>query len=252
VLLLSLVLYLVFFPKLRYNIEAEKQSIDSPWHYRAKISYLLGIIRVIIKDGTQPVIKIFGIKLKTKAKNDEEAEETPSAASPTPAPKTKMKAEGKKKAEKEQKPPKDNPLDTFKEYYRLYQKHLGKGSIRAILSHTITLLKDILLKILPKDIRVRGVVGLDEPDQTGMLFAAISPLAIKFDIRLAGNFEEKTLELEGQARGGFRLISFVWPIVAFLKKEEIVKLRFLIKTINKRNRKRKLKQERMLQNGYRI
>ena len=250
ILITFILLSIVFFPKIRYNIKAAKNSLEEPLFYDVSVTYLMGIIRITLINDAEPLIKIFGIKLKTKTKDviDEEIDNDTEQA----VEKTKKKRKSNKGSNADAKATKESPLDTLRDYNELYKHYLGSGGIKAVLACVFELIKEILLKILPKTLHVRGVIGLDEPDKTGMLFALIATLQVKFDMQIAGDFEKETLNIKGHARGGFRLISFVWPVVRFLRKDTIRKLRSFITAVNKMNKKKKLKRERMLKNGYRV
>ncbi len=100
-------------------------------------------------------------------------------------------------------------------------KRKGKRSIRPLLAmlrsrgflrRVLRLLTDVLRRTKVRDLKLDVRVGLDDPADTGLLFAAIGPMAgylmafTPMDVEVQPDFEQETL------RGFFRSDVRIFPI----------------------------------------
>ncbi|MCL2421131.1 MAG: hypothetical protein FWD03_04670 [Defluviitaleaceae bacterium] len=92
--------------------------------------------------------------------------------------------------------------------------------IKSILSLGILLMKKLFKKIFPRRFIVRGVVGLSDPCATGQFIgfyeAVAHAIGLRHSIDLAGDFNQKVLNLDVNVRGRFAIASLLWPIIWFI------------------------------------
>jgi len=233
--LLIIIILLAFFAKFRYDIKVDKAGTDEPWKYAARASWYLGMVKATIESGKEPEIKLFGVKLnvgKDKEPEPDEPDETPEKPAPPPHDDESAKkfekarattATKRKRRETKVKAEKGKSIKALLD-------EIGKENLKAVFKLALGLLKDILLTLKPKHLRIRGKIGLEEPDQTGMAMAGASVIqAVGIDIYLQGDFEEKALELDITAHGNFRLWRFIRLGLKFWLQAEVQRIYKLYK-----------------------
>ncbi|MCL2398093.1 MAG: hypothetical protein FWC93_08525 [Defluviitaleaceae bacterium] len=92
-----------------------------------------------------------------------------------------------------------------------------------IITLTLQALKKFFRALKPKRFQIHGVIGTDDPATTayvmGAYEAAMGILQLHQHIKLYGNYHEKALELDIQAKGRARLGRLLWPFLwLYLKK----------------------------------
>ncbi len=108
-----------------------------------------------------------------------------------------------------------------------FAKRLGRRVLRADLrARSARFLGDLLRALRPRDLRLQARIGLEDPADTGMLWAAMGPLGGWLpcsDIRLEPDFEQERFQL--QASGRIRLIPLqvIWLALAFVLSPPIVR-----------------------------
>ena len=220
--------------KIRYDIKVAKTALDAPWKYSAKVSWFGGGFKAIMQDGQEPVVKILGFRIPLEFGQEEEDEINEELG---------IKNEELKSSEQEDVPkskksekPKRGKIN-FRYYIDIYED-LKQEDWKAIFKAVGALFKEIFSKFMPKKFRVRGVIGLDEPDATGYVMAAASGARVfGLDVIIYGNFEQRALELDVHAKGGFRIWHIVMAGLRFYKKPEIKRLKRFIKPLNKNKTK---------------
>lgn len=244
-LLLAIIL-LALFSKLRYDIKVDKGGLDDPWAYKAKISWLAFIVNLTMDEGGQPIARIFGIKTvlpqmggekkkkvskKTKKPHPQQlrATETTEKRLEVAQERQKRKVAKRKRKQKRKNP---NHWDKIKELYQ----QIGKDHLKEIISIALALVKNFIKKVMPKKFKLRGKFGTGEPDTTGLALGGVSVLSTVLDICVEGNFEEKDLQINLQARGGLRMFSVIWIFLRFWFNPEIKRLRDIIKVHNNKNK----------------
>jgi hypothetical protein len=94
---------------------------------------------------------------------------------------------------------------------------------RGFLKHVIRFIKDIIRRIKIRNLCVHLTLGLADPADTGLIFAAITPLVTfagvqkpTIDINIQPDFEQENLQ--GYAEGGVRIypIQFIKPLLLFI------------------------------------
>jgi len=220
--LIILIFVLVMSAKFRYYIKVIKLNLNTDWVYLVRASWLLGLVKATFANGEEPAVKIAGFSLNLGSKENEEEEvppEEPDESEPDEdkslekAKKTvaarRKRAQSKEKASKLR-----APLDLINE--------IGKDNIKLVLKSLFEMLKQIFNRLRPKTMRVRGKLGLEEPDQTGYAMAGASVIqALGLDIYLEASFDEKALELDIFAKGGFRLFQIARILIRFWFKPEV-------------------------------
>jgi len=235
IILFLLIILLALFSKFRYDVK-----VDVPFAYVVRASWFLKLVKISIKDGESPVIKFAGMQVggdedANSADNEVEArEQPPSGTAPLVDP-TAINGRSERvrrsvKARRQRAKTKRN-MDFIKQL-----------EIDTLLRLALRLLKDVFLAIKPKKLRIRGKIGFEEPDQTGMAMAAISMLqATGLDVHLAADFDadQRVLELDIAAKGGFRLWRMMRLALKFWQQPEIQRSWQLFNKYTGRNKKRR-------------
>ena len=246
ILFATLIFLLAFFAKFRYDIKVDKAGLDAPWKYLARITWLAGIVKLSFSDEDGLKFTVFGRKInldKNQAPVAEEAEKVretrlleqhpldEDSAKKLKKARTASAAKQKRRKAKEKK-------DKSNSIKRLVNE-IGKDNIWAAFKLALGLLKDFFILLKPKQLRIRGKFGLEEPDQTGLAMAAVSGIeTLGLDIYLTGDFEEKTLELDIFAKGGFRLWQFLNLLIKFWLAPEIQRVYRLTSRFNKAQKRK--------------
>jgi len=78
-------------------------------------------------------------------------------------------------------------------------------------------LKKFVKALKPKVLDIKGVIGFDDPCTTGWAMgayeAAAGVMQLRHKVRLVGNYCEKALELDIEAKGRTRLWGLLWPFI---------------------------------------
>jgi hypothetical protein len=93
----------------------------------------------------------------------------------------------------------------------------------------LRLIRELLLQAKIRELRLRGRLGLNEPADTGLLFAALTPALCylsaspSVSVSLEPDFQE--VSLTGQANGAFRIVPMqvMWILVLFLLSPETLR-----------------------------
>jgi|GEM_PF-490539 len=227
---------LAFFGNLRYDIKVCKENLNAPWLYKAKISFLCFVLRAYVDEKLKPIVRVFGIKINV----DKHIGKLPFGNEGLGVRNEELK-DVQEAYEKQElpKPPKrkgrfKRQIDKLKEYWELVKEIDDEVGVKTIFVQAIIALKRIMKRIMPKKFKARGIIGLEEPDQTGIALAFVSGVsAFGLDINFEGNFEEKALTLDLHAKGRFNAAGIIFPILRFVLKPEIRRLRKLLKSKNK-------------------
>jgi len=198
----------------------DKNGSSPDWKYAVKVSWFLRAVSFAVRDGEEFRVRVLGIKLKAFGLDDEALEDKAledETAEPVEAVESSAMAVKPHKPSKEPKPkpkPKSKPkIKSQLEKIRGLDGEIIKDALNIAA-------KKLLPKILPKKFRVRGKVGLEEPHLTGMVMALVSGVSVlspKFDVVMAGDFEEPALELDVDISGGFRISQIAGPVLKLYK-----------------------------------
>ena len=127
--------------------------------------------------------------------------------------KSEGKSEQKKKSSKEK--PKKRPKIRAGTIYQVLQ-------IRGLYNHIIRFLRGVLHSFKIKYLKINMRIGLEDPSDTGLLFAITAPANylfsyLPYDFSFQPSFESETI-LEGNLKGDLRLkpIKLVPPIFKFI------------------------------------
>jgi len=231
IVVLGLVLLIAaaaLFVPLRYRCKISKAEEISAF---AKVTWLLHIFKFTFsyESGAKTEFTIFGKHVDMSASEEKALEQK----KPAPEKKTsaiKSKSVPQKARASAQKPnAKSNPKAKaqpsepgVKERLKAIWNYPGKKEIWR-------LVKKLLLRLLralkPKQVRIRGELGLGDPAETGKLFAWLSAIRIvPLDIRLRPNFLESVQNIDFHLKGRLALWSLLWPLLAFALSKPIWKI----------------------------
>ncbi|MDR2167883.1 MAG: hypothetical protein LBE35_08570 [Clostridiales bacterium] len=231
IFLFATIFLLALFCKFRYDIKVDKANLEAEWVYSVRATWFLGIFKLIAKNNQEPQFKLAGVAINLGGdKESDEIEEKP-PKSPLEEVNGRFEKARKATAAKRRKIKLKGRFDGIRNSLKL----LDEIDIKGILAALWNAAKGIFSKIKPKKLRIHGKIGLDEPDKTGMAIAGISAAsALGFDIYIQGDFEEKALELDIHAAGGFRLWSFTQIALKTWRKPEIKQLYEAVRTRHSR------------------
>jgi len=142
----------------------------------------------------------------------------------------KESTEKKEKTKKKPKPKKEKPPVSFRERLQKTLTFLTETDLKTILNLTIKLLKRLLRALMPDKITVNGVIGFDDPYNTGLFIggyeAASGMLGLREAIQIKGDFTQKIFTIQGYVHGKIIMIRFLWPVLAYCLKRPIIKTIF--------------------------
>ncbi len=237
--LVLFVLLIVLFVPIRYKADGFYK--DSDYNVKAKASWLLHVVTVSfdLKASKEPVIKVFGIKLKGKKKKDEEegetAEETTEDVTKEAKEETKEEAveeikeestdeqfseetatdEEDKRSEKKDKRSKDKKefksesvYDKIKEYVDIIRSDEFKESFALVKKQLCRLLK----AILPGKWEINASLGFEDPSLTGYVCAVSGAMYMWFrkHIHIVGDFDEEKIDAKAYFKGRIYIVVLVY------------------------------------------
>jgi len=237
--LVLFVLLIVLFVPIRYKADGFYK--DSDYNVKAKASWLLHVVTVSfdLKASKEPVIKVFGIKLKGKKKKDEEegetAEETTEDVTKEAKEETKEEAveeikeestdeqfseetakdEEDKRSEKKDKRSKDKKefksesvYDKIKRYVDIIKSDEFKESFALVKKQLCRLLK----AILPRKWEINASLGFEDPSLTGYVCAVSGAMYMWFrkHIHIVGDFDEEKIDAKAYFKGRIYIVVLVY------------------------------------------
>ena len=237
--LVLFVLLIVLFVPIRYKADGFYK--DSDYNVKAKASWLLHVVTVSfdLKASKEPVIKVFGIKLKGKKKKDEEegetAEETTEDVTKEAKVETKEEAveeikeestdeqfseetakdEEDKRSEKKDKRSKDKKefksesvYDKIKGYVDIIKSDEFKESFALVKKQLCRLLK----AILPRKWEINASLGFEDPSLTGYVCAVSGAMYMWFrkHIHIVGDFDEEKIDAKAYFKGRIYIVVLVY------------------------------------------
>jgi hypothetical protein len=240
--LVLFVLLIVLFVPIRYKADGFYK--DSDYNVKAKASWLLHVVTVSfdLKASKEPVIKVFGIKLKGKKKKDEEAgetaEETTEDVTKEAKEETKeeaveeikeekeestdeqfseetVKDEEDKRSEKKDKRSKDKKefksesvYDKIKGYVDIIKSDEFKESFALVKKQLCRLLK----AILPRKWEINASLGFEDPSLTGYVCAVSGAMYMWFrkHIHIVGDFDEEKIDAKAYFKGRIYIVVLVY------------------------------------------
>ncbi len=237
--LVLFVLLIVLFVPIRYKADGFYK--DSDYNVKAKASWLLHVVTVSfdLKASKEPVIKVFGIKLKGKKKKDEEAGETAEETTEdvTKAAKEETKEEAveeikeestdeqfseetakdeeDKRSEKKDKRSKDKKefksesvYDKIKRYVDIIKSDEFKESFTLVKKQLCRLLK----AILPRKWEINASLGFEDPSLTGYVCAVSGAMYMWFrkHIHIVGDFDEEKIDAKAYFKGRIYIVVLVY------------------------------------------
>ena len=237
--LVLFVLLIVLFVPIRYKADGFYK--DSDYNVKAKASWLLHVVTVSfdLKASKEPVIKVFGIKLKGKKKKDEEegetAEETTEDVTKEAKEETKEEAvdeikekstdeqfseetakdEEDKRSEKKDKRSKDKKefksesvYDKIKGYVDIIKSDEFKESFALVKKQLCRLLK----AIYPGKWEINASLGFEDPSLTGYVCAVSGAMYMWFrkHIHIVGDFDEEKIDAKAYFKGRIYIVVLVY------------------------------------------
>lgn len=237
--LVLFVLLIVLFVPIRYKADGFYK--DSDYNVKAKASWLLHVVTVSfdLKASKEPVIKVFGIKLKGKKKKDEEegetAEETTEDVTKEAKEETKDEAveeikeestdeqfseetakdEEDKRSEKKDKRSKDKKefksesvYDKIKGCVDIIKSDEFKESFALVKKQLCRLLK----AILPRKWEINASLGFEDPSLTGYVCAVSGAMYMWFrkHIHIVGDFDEEKIDAKAYFKGRIYIVVLVY------------------------------------------
>ena len=233
------VVIIVLFVPIRYK--ADGYYKDSDYNVKAKASWLLHIVSVSfdLKASKEPVIKVFGIKLKSKKKSDEEEQENieEPVEEPTEEPPEDTKEEAaeeikeeaaveesveetatdeedkhSKKKDKKSKDKKEfkseSVYDKIKRYADVLKSDEFKESFALVKKQLCRLLK----AVLPRKWEINASLGFEDPSLTGYVCALSGALYMWFrkHIHIVGDFDEEKIDANAFFKGRIYIVVLVY------------------------------------------
>ena len=208
--LLALILLLIviaLFTKISYEANVKKSGLDAPLEYNVRVRALWGLLKKEITD---------------------EREESKEPRAESREPRQDIKADLAGKTGDSAVVESNNVVESADEDEEKKSifgtlREMGWDTIRAIIGHTLVLIKKVFRVFYPKNIYVRGKYGAAEPDTTGMVLGAIGVVsgALGFFANIEGDFENEVLEVEMHIKGYLRLWALLVPLVRYIFKPEI-------------------------------
>ena len=104
---------------------------------------------------------------------------------------------------------------------------------------SVTLIKKICGKILPRHFRINGIVGFGDPFTTvklmGMYEAVSCSMGFKDKIRIQGDYGEQRFDFDFKLSGRFAIASLMWPVIWFMFQKPVRKLMKASRIKNRRD-----------------
>lgn len=101
---------------------------------------------------------------------------------------------------------------------KFVQNFNDRYGIRSLINATIKLVIKLIKNLGFKRFEVNGIIGFDEPSQTGEALGAIAVVEtfLPLSINVAGNFDEKELSGDFNIKGRTNLWFILFPIVKYI------------------------------------
>ena len=245
-----LIVIVVLFVPIRYK--AEGYYKDKDYNVLAKASWLLHAVTVSfdLKASKEPVIRIFGIKLKGKKKKEDEEEiseeetvnksEEETAAEPendineeersieetaktdetiaeepaeesTDSGKEKRSKKKDKKSKDKKEFKSENVYDKIKGYVDVIKSDEFKESFALVKKQVCRLLK----AILPRKWEINASLGFEDPSLTGYVCAVSGAMYMWFrkHIHIVGNFDEEEIDANAFFKGRIYIVVLVYVFI---------------------------------------
>lgn len=118
------------------------------------------------------------------------------------------------------------PLDAYRftaEKIKEIKAMDEKYDFRAVTLQTFTLFKKFFCGLGLKKFQFYGIIGLEDPADTGMVLGAINIIAsfIPFNVDVTGDFHKKQLKGEAFLRGRTNLFKLLYPLCRYLLSKPI-------------------------------
>jgi hypothetical protein len=99
-----------------------------------------------------------------------------------------------------------------------------KYDLKAVTKETFSFLRKFFVALGLKKFKICGIIGLDDPADTGQLLAAISMVAAFVPIQnnVAGDFQKKNMDLNAELKGRTNLFKLIYVIVRYVLSESIL------------------------------
>lgn len=230
-LLLFIIIVVVFVP-VRYRVKA---SYKDKVNVNAHVSWLLGIVRVIytLDDSSEMRIRIFGISLsgnkskkerpqKRKKQNKDLSDTIPKETTSKETTSTSQDIIELVEDDVPEEPVKVEDVTTksskfsgrmsgIKGRFSSLKEMLTDEDNKAFVIFALAELKELLMHIKPRVLRLYVRFGTDDPGLTGMLtgYVAIAKAMFNLDATYIPVFDEKVLELDMYAKGRIRAFNLL-------------------------------------------
>ena len=244
VVLLTLFLLLSAF---RYSVRVDTAGAPDKPRVSATATWLCRLVRFDFRmNGKERRFRL-RVLWKTIGKKTG-ADEDGAADMPAPPEETDKKVSIKEKPEAKAT---DNNTDSVKEetqkegfierIKRQIDLFINFPDKKLIWGYTKKLVLDVLRWLRPRRFALRGAVGFDSPDITGMAMGAFGVVraATGWDMRVTANFEEEEIALKGLVAGRLRLWTLAWLLLRYVLRKpiwKIVKPKLFKKKAKKRRR----------------
>jgi len=204
--LIILIAFILITVKVRYKVIA---NIGDTTKADVKITYLLGLVGITLSyndNEIKYVLRVAWLRFKgdfgeidvKDVKVDKKREEK----------------QRKKNVKIEKSLKKKKPIKSRAEPLMQVKAALTDPDTKIIIGLGFRALWKVVRALKPKKLSVVGIVGFEEPHVTGWVMGAyealVGMLGLRQYVRLTGDFTQKALYLDIQARGGFRIIRFLW------------------------------------------
>jgi hypothetical protein len=99
-----------------------------------------------------------------------------------------------------------------------------KYDFKAVTKETFLFLKKFFVALGLKKFKICGIIGLEDPADTGQLLAAISMVAAFVPIQnnIAGDFQKENMDLNAELKGRTNLFKIIYVVVRYVLSESIL------------------------------
>ncbi len=99
-----------------------------------------------------------------------------------------------------------------------------KYDLKAVTKETFSFLRKFFVALGLKKFQICGIIGLEDPADTGQLLAAISMVAAFVPIQnnVAGDFQKKNMDLNAELKGRTNLFKIIYVVARYVLSESIL------------------------------
>lgn len=117
-------------------------------------------------------------------------------------------------------------IGRLKELWGKLKALLDYPDKKLIIGATVKLIKRLTTALKPSKVKLKAVIGFDDPGITGRAVGALAFFSGMngIDLSLQGNFNEQELNFAADIKGKIVLFRFIWPLIVYVLKRPIWKI----------------------------